>query len=94
MNCWDCICNKYIPEGSKTSVILPPITKTFITGLASTYDSTYDNILLPYIDKKEFTRIIEKLNSVLFSNFPCCGSLLCTYVLALCTLGIYYILYY
>ena len=88
MNCWDHICNQVIPSSTKTRVIFPPITKTFISGLASTYDSTYYEILIPYIDKNEFKRIMDKLNSLLFSEFPCCGSLFCTYLLSLCTLGI------
>jgi len=86
-NCWDHLFNKYIPDSSETSVILRPISKTFINGMAASYDNTYDEILKPYIDKKEFTRIIDRLNTLLTSEFPCCACLFWTYMLSICTLG-------
>jgi len=63
------------------------IAKTFINGLASSYDNSYNPKLRGRISEKEFNYIMNKLNEELLMLWPCCFCFLYGYVMSLCTLG-------
>ena len=87
--CLDWLFNMQIPESSDTVVIIRPNAKTFITGLASAYDETYDRERLsPYMTQHEFTKMIEGFNDQLAMLFPCGFCWCLGYVCCPVTLGL------
>ena len=56
----DWIFNSQIPDSSNNIVVVRPIAKTFVTGLASAYDEEYDySRLEKHIDRREYQKMME-----------------------------------
>ena len=51
MDCWF---NRQIPEGDDQTVIIPPGSKTFITGIAPAYYLAYPDVLKDYISEEDY----------------------------------------
>ena len=61
--CFDWLFNFQIPESTDKVVVIRPAGKTFVTGLASSYDEDYDGDLLKgRLTMHQFTDMIEKIN--------------------------------
>ncbi|OMJ78091.1 hypothetical protein SteCoe_22202 [Stentor coeruleus] len=84
----DCIFNKQIPESTENIVIVRPSSKTFITGLASSYDETYQKILKNRVSLEEWSSALAKINEVLFFYWPCFMCMSFGYCFSPCTLGL------
>ena len=84
----DCLFNKQIPDSTPTRLILRPNSKTFINGIASSYEIIYYEELKPYVRQIEYnhhmTRIIEGLTAM----WPCIYCFSFGYICSLCTLGL------
>lgn len=80
--------NKNIPETTHDTFILKPVSKTWINGLANTYDSTYFTELEPFIDKLTFRNCICKINDDLYTMWPCPTCFAFGYCCCLCTVGL------
>ncbi|CAI2383735.1 unnamed protein product [Moneuplotes crassus] len=62
-------------------VSLVPDSLPFITGIAPSYTAEYDyKEMGDYLTQEEFNYILEKINSILFTYWPCC---MCYYGLGL-----------
>lgn len=84
----DCLFNTQIPRSTQTRVILRPASSTFVNGVAKAYQAEYPTQLVGYLSEMEFRVMIENINDMLFTYFPC---LLCWTLGYLCcpfTLGI------
>ena len=77
-----------IPPSTLSTVILPPASSTFITGLAKQYDDTYPELLRPHLLPSQFSEMITELNDELFVYFPCTLCYTLGYVCCLPTLGL------
>ena len=61
--CLDWLFNMQVPESGEDVVIIRPSGKTFVTGLASSYDEDFDaEMLKGRLTMHEFTEMMEKLN--------------------------------
>ena len=89
MDCWF---NRQIPEGDENTIIIPPASKTFVTGIAPTYYLAYPAILKEYISEAEFKKEMEKLNDASLELFPCSLCFSYGYLFAICTLGLSFLL--
>ena len=49
----DCLFNKAIPKSSSIKIIIKPTSKTFVTGISSSYDETYPEELKNRISVEE-----------------------------------------
>jgi hypothetical protein len=63
------------------------IAKTFINGLASSYDSTFPVQLNGIVDNIDYNSIIGTINDELFLMWPCCFCFSYGYIFSLCTAG-------
>eukprot|EP00354_Favella_ehrenbergii_P007443 CAMPEP_0170469304 /NCGR_PEP_ID=MMETSP0123-20130129/12174_1 /TAXON_ID=182087 /ORGANISM="Favella ehrenbergii, Strain Fehren 1" /LENGTH=143 /DNA_ID=CAMNT_0010736119 /DNA_START=9 /DNA_END=440 /DNA_ORIENTATION=+ len=86
--CLDWLFNMQIPESTDSIVVIRPSAKTFVNGIASTYDEEYDARLKGRVSEFEFTDMIEKLNDQLSSMFPCNLCWVLGYVLCPFSLGL------
>ena len=84
----DCVFNHYIPETEGRSIILRPTSKTFINGLASSYDTSYHPKLKDYISEREYSYVINKIVDELTMMWPCCFCFSYGYLFCLCTVGL------
>jgi hypothetical protein len=85
----DCIFNSYIPKPRSNEIIYKPSSKTFINGLASSYDFYYDHSLIgPFMKEAHFNYLTNCLNEELYRNWPCTICFLCGYICSPCTLGL------
>ena len=85
----DCLVNLVIPKSTKNKVIIPPSSKTFVNGMASSYSNTYPKeFLLGILSENDFLNIVNDINESLLSFWPCCYCFCFGYGCALCTLGI------
>ena len=85
----DCLFNLQVPHSTATTIILRPVGKTFITGVASCYDNTYDkDRLSDYLTEKEFSYMVNHLNETVNVYWPCAMSIWIGYLLAPFTLGL------
>lgn len=85
----DCLFNRKVPKSSKTRLIFRPRAKTFITGLSSEYECSYDSeVLSQYISESQFNFLFQSLNDELFSYWPCYTCFFCGYFCCPCTLGL------
>lgn len=84
----DCCFNKGIPECDENTIIIPPASKTFITGFAASYYAPYPLILKDYISEEKFKLEMEKINDMTVTYFPCSMCFGYGYALAICTLGL------
>eukprot|EP00347_Sterkiella_histriomuscorum_P009196 403342157 len=89
----DPLFNKLVPQSKPKVFIIRPRGKTFITGLASSYDedSFDEGILGKNISQREFKKIVEKLNETIIENWPCSTCQLIGYMFCPCTLGLSFI---
>ena len=96
----DPLFNSFIPKSISSIHIIHPagtlfrfiaIGKTFVTGLASRFDTTYSPCLAPYLSEDEYESLIERINDTLYSNWPCTLCQLLGYVLCPCTLGLSFV---
>src|SRR5689334_1141626 len=88
----DCYFNKYIPKSEGNRIILKPTSKTFINGLAASYETTYYPILAKYISEKEYNYAMNGIADELFMMWPCCFCFTYGYLFCLCTLGLSFII--
>ena len=84
----DCLFNKGIPEGDESTIIIPPASKTFITGFAASYYLPYPLALMDYISEDKYKLEMEKINDMTVTYFPCSMCIGYGYLLALCTFGL------
>jgi len=78
-----------IPDPTSDTWVIRPAVKTFINGMAESYSFNYDKALLsPHLTRKEFDGIVRRINSALYSEFPCVGCQCFGYCCCLCTLGL------
>ena len=88
----DCIFNLQIPASTKNKVIIRPVGKTFVNGIANSYSMTYPRELLAgRLNEMDFKNIMEDINEGLMSYWPCCYCFCFGYGCALCTLGLSFI---
>ena len=72
----DCLFNWTIPKTKPCRVIVPPINKTFITGISTFYHCDYpEEILNGFVSKKEFERVLGEVNDKIYSSWPCMANL-------------------
>ena len=83
----DWLFNLQIPDSTEQVIILRPVRKTFITGLASHYDEEYPEELKGRLSRLEFTQMMEPLNDQLGNQFPCGACWVTGYLCCICTLG-------
>ena len=90
MGIFDCLFNMGIPKSTPEVIIVRPRNgTTFANGLAYAFDdSTYDKNLIGSIEQREYFRLLDQINDILMSYFPCClcqtfGYLCCLPTLAL-----------
>ncbi len=88
----DYLCNKYVPNSSTRRVILGPTSKTFINGLAASYDKSFSPYLKGYITENEYYYAMDRIECDLSSYWPCCFCFSYGYIFCLCTVGMYYLL--
>lgn len=85
----DCLFNKQIPQSSNNELIFPPAGKTFITGLAFSYQFYYDpTILGSKIKETQFNYLMNSLNDELYTYWPCPLCFYSGYLFSPCTLGL------
>ena len=81
--------NKKIPNSSESELIFPPGSKTFVSGLASSYSFSYDSSFMsPYMKETQFNFLMNSLNDELFSYWPCSLCFYFGYACSPCTLGL------
>ena len=89
----DCLFNLQIPPSSTRTVVVRPKGKTFITGVASSYDITFDEKRLgDYIKESEYAYLIGFLNDTIKSYWPCTASIWFGYILSPITLGLSFLI--
>jgi hypothetical protein len=89
----DPLFNRLFIPSATTGVthIIKPSGKTFITGLASSYDNTsYDkNFFESFnISEREYLHILESINELIFNYWPCTLCQLIGYCFCPCTCGL------
>jgi hypothetical protein len=84
----DCLFNTQIPKSSDKKIILRPTSKTFISGLASSYDTNFPEQLKGYISEREYSYMINRIVDELTMMWPCCFCFTYGYMMSLCTLGL------
>jgi hypothetical protein len=83
----DWLCNKKIPKSTPKTLILKPTSKTFINGMSPSYEIIYFEELKPYINRKEYDKVMERIIEGNIIMWPCDFCLNFGYVCCLCTLG-------
>ncbi|CAG9322791.1 unnamed protein product [Blepharisma stoltei] len=84
----DCYFNKRIPNSKIGSVIIRPTSKTFVSGLSSSYDEKYPEELKDIMTENEFIEDIKEINDSLFYYWPCFFCFNFGYTCCICTLGL------
>eukprot|EP00347_Sterkiella_histriomuscorum_P023681 403333757 len=88
----DCIFNRLVPSSTNKIFIIRPYGKTFVNGLAQSYEEEYDaSILKPHLKKSEYLELLDKLNDTLFHYFPCTFCLCFGYLCCPLTAGLSFI---
>ena len=83
----------FIPRSTATMMVIRPAGKTFITGLARSYQSTYDEDRLgKHISEKDFQSMMTHLNNVVSTFWPCPCSIVFGYLFSPFTLGLSFLL--
>ena len=80
-----------IPESTALVLIVRPSGKTWVTGMASRFDTERYNDLFfgsTGLSEREFVHIIDQLNDLIYSNWPCMLCQCLGYSLCLCTLSL------
>ncbi len=88
----DYIFNNFIPRSEENKIIIRPTSKTFINGIAQSYDTTYPEELKDYISEREYSYMMNKIMDELMMMWPCCFCFTYGYLFCLCTLGLSFIL--
>lgn len=106
----DCLFNLQIPKTTpQRYVIRPkskpytkhltfavaPVEKTFITGVAQGYDTTYPSehaLLMEKLSEPEFSYIIGHVNQTVTAFWPCSFIIVVGYLFALFTFGLSFML--
>lgn len=83
----DFIFNANIPSSTASLIILPPLSKTFINGLAQKYCDKYPPQLENIIEKDIFFASISQINAYLATFWPCMPAFLLGYGLSCLTCG-------
>ena len=84
----DCIFNKWIPASTPDKVIIPPVGKTWIDGLAYSYSEVFPKEYLgTYMTEKEFKEFIIMVNNMIDGYWPCPTCFFFGYACSLCSLG-------
>ena len=83
----DYIFNKLIPVSSENIIIIEPIAKTFINGLARKYNDNYPKQLEHHIDKERYFKAISEINALLATFWPCIPALSIGYVFSCFSCG-------
>ena len=85
----DCCFNLQIPKSSPGCVVLWPSSKTFLSGMAESYQVKYDNEQMKgYLTSNEFSQCLNEINNATYSEFPCPGCMLFGYCCCPCTAGL------
>lgn len=85
----DCLFNKQVPLSNFDSIIFKPKGKTFITGIAFSYDFFYDkNFIGDLMSESQFNYLTNSLNDELYSYWPCTLCLCFGYLFSPCTFGL------
>jgi hypothetical protein len=84
----DCLFNTQIPKSTDKLIILRPTSKTFISGLASSYETDFPEQLRGYISEREYSYTINRIIDELTMMWPCCFCFTYGYMMCLCTLGL------
>lgn len=84
----ECLFNRYIPDSTKNLIIIKPIGKTFINGLASSYDESFPIELNGKIDELTYKNAIGEINENLINYWPCLCARCMGYLCCLCTFGL------
>lgn len=66
---------------------LKAVGQKFIGGISSRYENKYDRMLENVVSERELARIVEDLNEVIVSHWPCATCYLYGYLCLPCTLG-------
>jgi hypothetical protein len=80
-----------IPESTPLLLIVRPSGKTWVTGMASRFDIDCYNPQFfnnTGLKEREFVHIIDQLNDLIYSNWPCMLCQCLGYSLCLCTLSL------
>lgn len=84
----DCIFEKcFLPKSSSSLIIINPVSKTFINGLAKKYSDEYPTQLKDVLEKELFFKCISEINILLATFWPCFPAFLFGYFCSVCTLG-------
>lgn len=83
----DWLFNSSIPKSTENLVILPPISKTFVNGLAQKYSENYPTQLENLLPKEVFFNSLSQINSYLAVVWPCPTLFWAGYLLSCCTCG-------
>ena len=84
----DCIFNKKIPKSTNKHLVLRPNAKTFVNGIASSYEIVYFEELKPYVREIEYTHHMTRIIEGLTIMWPCVYCLSVGYLCSLCTFGL------
>ena len=80
-----------IPESTPLVLIVRPSGKTWVTGMASSFDvDSYDPLFFTPtgLTERVYRHILDQLNDLLYSNWPCMLCQCLGYSLCLCTLSL------
>lgn len=84
----DCIFNRKIPKSNSKHLILRPNAKTFVNGIASSYEIIYFDELKPYVREIEYTHHMTRIIEGFTIMWPCMYCLSVGYLCSICTLGL------
>ena len=86
--CFDWIFNYQIPASSPQRVVIRPSAGTFVTGIAKQYSENYPQELSGYLNEREFNTLMNSINDMLYTYFPCPLCWCFGYLFSLPTLGL------
>jgi hypothetical protein len=77
-----------VNDGAFVTYKLKAAGQKFFGGVSSRYENKYDRMLENVVSEGELTRIIDNLNEILVSNWPCTTFVMCGYLCLPCTFGL------
>ena len=83
----DFIFNTFVPPSTDSIIILRPVEKTFINGLARKYSEEYPHQLTNILEKDIFFASLSQINSYLATFWPCMPAFLLGYGFSCLTCG-------
>ena len=78
----------YVIRGDRVYIRRNPCGQVFVTGIASSYDTSYPEVLHDLVEQYQYDKFINKLNDTLQSYWPCQPCFLFGYCFIPCTLGL------